>query len=99
MPTVRQYERFMEKHRTPRDKEDRNEELSPEEIENYEREEHALYENPVIRKFICAQREFGRLRELVGQYLAKTVELNRLPERSELKMGGCGCGGSCGSGH
>lgn len=98
-PAVQQYESFMEKHHSLQQKEQQDIELSPDEIRDYEHEETELYGNSVIRKFLYAQREFSRIHSLVTQYVAKTIELDRLPEESELKKGGCGCGGSCGGGH
>ncbi|MFC4597982.1 YlbF family regulator [Cohnella hongkongensis] len=96
---LQQYESFMEKHQHLQQKEQADLELTPEEIADYEREESALYDNSVIRKFLYAQREFGQIHNKVSQYFTKTVELDRLPEPSDLNKGDCGCGGSCGSGH
>ena len=96
--SLQQYERFMEKHQHLRQKEDAEAELTPEDVSAYEEEERALYDNPIIRKFLYAQREFGQLHNKISQYFTKTVELDRLPEPGDLKKGDCGFGGSCGSG-
>lgn len=96
---IAQYERFMEQHQTLQRKEDLGQELNPEEAAAYEQAELALYENDVIRQFMYAQREFSNLHQMVSKYFTMTVELDRVPEMSELKKAGCGCGGSCGSGH
>ncbi|THF76074.1 YlbF family regulator [Cohnella fermenti] len=94
--SVEQYDSFMAKHRALEQMETRNEEPTDDEMNEYEQAEQALYENEVIRKFLYAQREFNQLHDLVSQYFRLTVQLNRLPESSELPKGGCGCGGSCG---
>ena len=95
---VAQYERFLEKHRRLQQKEELNLEPTREEVDEYEREERALYDNDVIRRFLYAQREFHHLHQLVSQYITKTVELNRLPRPDDFKSEGCGCGGNCGCG-
>lgn len=91
-----QYERFMELHRVLEEKERQEQETSETEMEIYDRQEQALYENEVIRKFLYAQREFSQLHNLVSQFFMKTVEFNRLPAKKEVAKGGCGCGGNCG---
>lgn len=96
---IEQYERFIAKHQSLEQKQQHNMDFTEEEADEYEREERALYENPVIRRFIYAQREFGNLHQLISQFFTKTIEQNRLPKPGELKKGSCGCGGSCGSGH
>ncbi|WP_145331643.1 YlbF family regulator [Paenibacillus xylanexedens] len=93
-----QYERFMEKHQALEEKERQNMELLESEIKIYEEEERALYDHPLIRRFIYAQREFSQLHQQISHYFTKSVELNRLPEAKELGKETCGCGGSC-SGH
>lgn len=98
-PAIDQYERFMEKQQLLHQKEQQELVLTDEEIHDHQQEELALYDNSVIRKFMYAQREFNQMHSLISQYFTKTVELNRLPESSELKKGGCGCGGSCGGDH
>lgn len=97
--SIQQYESFLERHHALEAMEKQDLEPTQAEMDEYDREEGALYENPIIRKFLYAQREFNQLHDLVSQYLRKTVELNRLPEPKELKKGGCGCGGSCGCNH
>jgi len=97
--SVNQYERFLEHSNVLQRKQQQNIALLPTEIEAFEQEEQALYDNESIRKFLYAEREFTRLQNLVNLYFTKTLELNRLPLPDELKASGCGCGGSCGSGH
>jgi len=88
----------MTKHRAVQEKEQQNLELTQAEIEGYQQDEMALYENDVIRRFLYAQREFHHLHHRVSQYLMKTFEYGRLPAPNEWKHGGCGCGGNCGCG-
>jgi cell fate (sporulation/competence/biofilm development) regulator YlbF (YheA/YmcA/DUF963 family) len=96
--SAEQYESFMIKHRELERKEERNEEPTTAEMDEYEQAERELYANDVIRRYLYAQREFSHLHHQISQYFRLTVELNRLPEPSELKKGGCGCGGNCGCG-
>ncbi|MFC5465467.1 YlbF family regulator [Lederbergia graminis] len=93
---VKQYEEFADMQRSLQEKEQR-EGLSPSEIAAYEQIELELYDNPVIREFLNAQREFSDVHSIINQYFTKTIELNRLPSRKEIKKGGCGCGGACGN--
>ncbi len=97
--SMSQYERFLEHSNVLQRKQEQNIALLPAEVEAFEQEERALYDNEAIRKFLYAEREFTRLQNLVNLYFTKTLELNRLPLPGELQAGGCGCGGSCGSGH
>ncbi|CAI6057066.1 hypothetical protein PAECIP112173_01633 [Paenibacillus sp. JJ-100] len=90
-----QYERFMEKHQALEEKEHQNIELLESEIQVYEEEERALYDHPLIRRFIYAQREFSQLHQQISNYFTKSIELNRLPEPQEWGKESCGCGGSC----
>jgi Protein of unknown function (DUF964). len=94
---VKQYERFLDKHHTLQHKEDNELELEHDELEEYMKEEQALYDNASIRQFIHAQRELSNVHTLVSEYLMKTIELNRLPEPEEHQPKGCGCGGGCGN--
>ncbi|MBS4209412.1 YlbF family regulator [Bacillus sp. FJAT-50079] len=89
---VQQYEHFMEIHQHLYEKEQKDIELSKEEIEAYDQAERALYDYDVIRQYLYAQREFNQLHTIISQFFTKTLELNRLPSRSELKKAGCGSG-------
>lgn len=93
---IQQYERFLMHQQALEQKEEQQLKLTAEEIREYEQEEMALYDNPVIRQYLYAEQEFGKFHRLIGQFYTKTIELQRLPELSELKKEGCGCGGSCG---
>ena len=93
---IQQYERFLRNQQALEQKEERQQKLTAEEIREYEQEEMALYENPVIRKYLHAEGEFNKFHRFISQFYMKTIELQRLPELSELKKEGCGCGGSCG---
>ncbi|HIW33771.1 MAG TPA: YlbF family regulator [Candidatus Paenibacillus intestinavium] len=93
---IQQYERFLRHQQALEQKEERQQKLTAEEISEYEQEEMALYDNPVIRKYLHAEAEFNKFHRFISQFYMKTIELQRLPELSELKKEGCGCGGSCG---
>ena len=94
-----QYERFMEMHQAMEQKESLDIELLESEIQHYEQAERALYDHPLIRRFLYAQREFSQLHQEISHYFTRSVELNRLPEKKELPKQTCGCGGSCSGGH
>ncbi|MFS0871170.1 YlbF family regulator [Paenibacillus xylanilyticus] len=94
-----QYEQFMEKHQALEEKERQNIELLTSEMQVYEQEERALYEHPLIRRFMYAQREFSLLHQQISQYFTKSVELNRLLKPGEVHKEACGCGGNCSSNH
>nr|WP_145401275.1 YlbF family regulator [Paenibacillus xylanexedens] len=94
-----QYECFMAKHQALEEKKRQNIELLESEIKIYEQEERELYDHPLIRRFIYAQREFSQLHQQISHYFTKTVEINRLPEAKESGKETCGCGGSCTNHH
>lgn len=96
---VSRHERFMEEKNRLRSKQQAGLEWTREEIEAHEQEEYALYENPVIRRFLFAQRELSNLHQQISTYFVKAIELNRLPGPGDFEKGSCGCGGNCGSGH
>ncbi|MEO2207343.1 YlbF family regulator [Paenibacillus pabuli] len=94
-----QYEQFMEKHQALEEKERQHIELLTSEMQVYEQEERALYDHPLIRRFMYAQREFSQMHQQISQYFTKSVELNRLPKAGEVYKEACGCGGNCSSSH
>lgn len=95
---IEQYERFLENHRTLQQKDAQGLVRTEAEINDYEQEERALYNNDVIRRFLYAQKEFNQLHNSISKYFTTAIELNKIPETSEMQAGGCGCGGSCGCG-
>jgi cell fate (sporulation/competence/biofilm development) regulator YlbF (YheA/YmcA/DUF963 family) len=95
---IMQYERFMNKQNRLQQKQRTGEQLTQEEIEDFEQEDYNLFQNQTIRQFIYAQKEFERIHSLVSTYVVKSIELNRLPEEADFQSNGCGCGGNCGCG-
>ena len=68
--------------------------LSDGEIQEFESRRAALVTNPVARGFLDSQQAIHAVHESVGQYVAKTFELGRVPATSDFESGSCGS--SCG---
>jgi cell fate (sporulation/competence/biofilm development) regulator YlbF (YheA/YmcA/DUF963 family) len=71
--------------------------ITQQEIEEFEAHRQTLVANPVARGFLDAQHEIHRVQETVGQYVAKTFELGRLPTTEDFSSDSCGP--TCGCGH
>ncbi len=80
-----------------RDKEQQGVPLTDDDIDEYEREREALFNNPVAAGFIQAQQQIHRVHETVSQYVQKTFQLGRVPNDDDFQSGSCGprcgCGG------
>ena len=92
-----QYEGVVNKGQALQQKQQNSENLSQEEIADFEQHRDALMKNPVARNFMDAQEELHELQHSVQKYVSKTLELGRLPSEEDLQEG-CGHGG-CGCGH
>ena len=68
--------------------------LTGEEIAEFERHRETLLNNPVARGFLDAQEELHQVREAVQKYVAKTLEIGRIPGPEDFESCGAGC--SCG---
>lgn len=68
--------------------------LADEEVKEFEARRAALVENPRAKAFLDAQQAIHAVHESVGQYVAKTFELGRLPTSNDFDSGSCGP--SCG---
>lgn len=68
--------------------------LSDAEIQEFEARRSALVNNPVARGFLDSQQAIHAVHESVGQYVAKTFELGRVPNAGDFESGSCGP--SCG---
>ena len=90
-----QYESVMTKGQALHEKQHKSLPLSGEEISDFEREREALLANPVSRGFLDAQEELHQLQESIQQYVAKTLELGRVPTADDLEGGSCGHGCGC----
>jgi cell fate (sporulation/competence/biofilm development) regulator YlbF (YheA/YmcA/DUF963 family) len=72
--------------------------LQADEIAEFEGERDAMFSNPVAKGYVDAQEQLFDLKNTVKKYVAKTIQLGRVPEEADLKEG-CGCGGGgCGCG-
>lgn len=65
------------------------------EIADFEKRRDAFLTNPVAQGFLAAQQAMQTLQESVGQYLAKTFELGRMPQQNDFDNGSCGHGCGC----
>ena len=88
----KQYERFVGKEQLRRQKLQQDLALTPEEYDDFNQEERALYENSVIRKYLYARKELDHLQHLIHQYLTKTIDLGRIPRPNEIDKISRGCG-------
>src|SRR5262249_42060217 len=94
-----QYEEVMSIGQALRQKQQKSQPLTGEEIAAFEKGREALLQNPVARGFLDAQEQMHSVHESINQYISKTLELGRVPTDSDLHSGGGGCGDGCGCGH
>ena len=90
-----QYELVMEKREALQQKQQLGGTLTNEEIAEFEKHRETLVNNPVAQGFLNAQQEVSKVQESVGQYLAKTFELGRVPGPEDFSSGSCGHGCGC----
>lgn len=69
--------------------------VSQEEITDFENRRDALFDNSVAKDFLDAQQELHKVQESVNQYVAKTLELGRVPQPEDFDSGSCGHGCGC----
>jgi len=94
-----QYEGLMAKGQVLQQKQQRSEQLTGQEISDFEMEREALLKNPVARGFLEAQEEMQQIHQSITQQVSKTLELGRMPTEADFEEegGGGGCGsGNCG---
>ncbi len=72
--------------------------LDQAEIGAFEKLREGFVNNPVGRGFLDAQEDMHKMQESVTAYVAKTFELGRVPEESDMDSGGS-CGHGCGCHH
>lgn len=92
-----QYQRVVEKGESLQQKQQMGMPLSNEEIADFEKNRETLINNPVAKGFLDAQNQMHKVQESVGQYVAKTFELGRIPSADDFDSGSCGP--SCGCDH
>ena len=90
-----QYQLLSEKGEFLQHKQQQGLTLSNEEIADFEKSREALFNNPVARGFLDAQQEMQKMQESLGQYVAKTFELGRVPSPDDFQSGSCGSGCGC----
>jgi cell fate (sporulation/competence/biofilm development) regulator YlbF (YheA/YmcA/DUF963 family) len=90
-----QYENLVTKGQALQEKEQMSAPLSREEINDFEKQREAVFNNPVARNFLDAQEELQNVQATIQQYVNKTLELGRMPTDEDLSGGGCGHGCGC----
>ena len=93
-----QYEDLMAKGQALEQKQKRSQQLTGDEISQFEKQREALLSNPVARGFLEAQEEMHHVHQEINQYVSKTLELGRMPTEADFESEG-GCGDGCGCGH
>ncbi|HHY85917.1 MAG TPA: YlbF family regulator [Verrucomicrobia bacterium] len=91
-----QYESLMAKGQALQEKQQLALPLTQEEIASFERERDAFLNNPVARGFLDAQEQLQNVHRSINQFVARTLELGRLPTQEDFDDG---CGDGCGCGH
>jgi cell fate (sporulation/competence/biofilm development) regulator YlbF (YheA/YmcA/DUF963 family) len=94
-----QYEGVMSQGQVLQQKQQRSIPLTGEEISTFEKDRDALLKNPVARGFLDAQEHFHNVHHSINQYVAKTLELGRVPTEMDFDDGKCGEGCGCGHSH
>jgi len=90
-----QYQSVLEQGEMLQHKQQMGSPLSNDEIAAFEKDRDAFVKNPVARGFLDAQQQVQRVQESVGQLVAKTFELGRVPTDDDLAGGNCGSGCGC----
>ncbi|HKQ38371.1 MAG TPA: YlbF family regulator [Verrucomicrobiae bacterium] len=90
-----QYQTVMEKGELLQHKQNMGAPLSNDEIVEFEKERDALVNNPIARGFLDARQQMQKVQESVGQFVAMTFELGRLPTEEDMNGGSCGSGCGC----
>lgn len=90
-----QYENLVNKGQALQEKEQMSVPLSREEVNDFEKQREAVFNNPVARNFLDAQEELHTVQATIQQYVNKTLELGRMPTEEDLSGGGCGHGCGC----
>jgi len=90
-----QYQLVVEKGEALQQKQQTGMPLSNDEIAEFEKHRETLVNDPIARGFLDAQQEMHKVQESVGQYVAKTLELGRIPSDDEMSGGSCGHGCGC----
>jgi len=102
------YQALSEKQSRLVQRQQQGDDLSEEDIQDFEDDRERLLMHPVAGGFVEAQQGFEKLRDTIVSYVTKTFELGRVPTADEVKPkggccgggggGGCGCSGGGGGG-
>lgn len=92
-----QYQLVMETGDALQQKQNSGLQLDNTEIAEFEKSRELLMNNSVAVNFLTAQQHMHKIQEAVMQYVSKTFELGRVPNRDDFPQEGCGP--SCGCGH
>jgi len=87
-----QYQELSERSALLQHKQQTGMPLDMTEIADFEQRREAFLNNPIAQGFLTAQQAMQHVQESVGQYLAKTYELGRMPKEEDLDSCGHGCG-------
>jgi len=87
-----QYQELSERSALLQHKQQTGMPLDMTEIADFEQRREAFLTSPVAQGFLAAQQAMQQVQESVGQYLAKTYELGRMPKDEDLNSCGHGCG-------
>src|SRR6185369_11694348 len=90
-----QYQLVVEKGEALQQKQQMGMPLSNDEIDEFQKHRETLVNNPIAKAFLDAQQEMHKVQESVGQYVAKTLELGRIPTSEDFPSGSCGSGCGC----
>lgn len=93
------YEGLMAKGQALQQKQQSAQQLSGEEIADFEKDREVLLSNPIARGFLDAQEELHEIQHSVQKLVSKTIELGRLPTAEDMEEGSCGHGCGCGHSH
>jgi cell fate (sporulation/competence/biofilm development) regulator YlbF (YheA/YmcA/DUF963 family) len=93
-----QYEGLVSKGQVLHEKQQNSQQLTGEEISDFERDRESLFRNPVARGYLDAQHELQEMQQSITRYVSKAIELGRLPSEEDLDGGCCGHNG-CGCSH
>ena len=90
-----QYQELSERGAMLQHKQQTGTPLDMAEIADFEKRREAFLNSPVAQGFLEAQQAMHSVQESVGQFVAKTFELGRMPQQEDFDSGSCGHGCGC----
>lgn len=79
-------------------KQNQGEELSPDDIQTFERLRNMAFADARVQQFSAARASLQEVEDRIVAYVEKTLELGRIPSESEIVRQGGGCCGGGGGG-